>query len=109
MCTDQVAQTQEGVSLLFYQLAGMLREKDDDDETLGVNPDTYAGAVQVFRGVCVCTEDMNRLKPKQKLNDELINLFMAVLAEASWVRDGPNVYCFSTHLLSVLMWETNRG
>ena len=43
------------------------------------------------------------------MNDELINLFMAVLAEASWARDGPNVYCFSTNLLNVLLGERHEG
>ena len=44
-------------------------------------------------------------KPGQKLNDEVVNLCLAVLAETSWARDVPNVYCFSTFLLSELMGE----
>ena len=56
----------------------MLRVEGDDDEAVVVQPNTYEGAVQVFRGLRVLPEDMNRLKAKEKLNNELINLFMAV-------------------------------
>ena len=94
--------------MLFYRLAGHIWVEDGDDEALEVGQHN-ADAVQVFRGMRVCNEDMDRLEPGEKLNDELINLFLAVLAEASWERDGPNAYCFSSNLLIVLLGERHQG
>ena len=75
-CTDQLAQTQQGVAMLFYRLMGTVRVEDD-----GKAPRDSVGAMQASRGWVLSPRDLEKLKPGQKLNDEVVNLCLAVLAE----------------------------